>query len=219
MAFADGLTARYASLGMFLRQTGDNEGALENLNQALEIATRIQSPQRIAGAETSLGTYYFYVEDYEQYIEHNRRALEPCRQIGDRQRETQCLVNISDGFLYLGKEHVDEAEQYATDAAALAEELTMSVSVIAARKNLGMVSYLREEYTEALSRFQRALDMAIEDKTVDAQAEIHRLMGDTYIDMGDNAQAREALTQSADLYDQLGSEARATEIRERMPNA
>ena len=54
---------------------------------------------------------------------------------------------------------------------------------------------------------------------MDAQAEIHRLMGDTYIDMGDNAQAREALTQSADLYDQLGSEARATEIRERMPNA
>ena len=65
----------------------------------------------------------------------------------------------------------------------------------------------------------RALDMAVEDKTVDAQAEIHRLMGDTYIDMGDNAQAREALTQSADLYDQLGSEARATEIRERMPTA
>ena len=70
-------------------------------------------------------------------------------------------------------------------AQALAEELTMSVSVIAATKNLGMVSYLREEYTEALSRFQRALDMAIEDKTVDAQAEIYRLMGDTYLDIGD----------------------------------
>ena len=219
MAFADGLTVRYASLGMFLRQTGDNEGALENLHHALEIATRIRSPQRIAGAETALGTYYFYVQDYEQYIEHNRRALDPCREIGDRQTETQCLVNISDGYLYLGKEHVDEAERYATDAQALAEELTMSVSVIAARKNLGMVSYLREEYTEALSRFQRALDMAVEDKTVDAQAEIHRLMGDTYLDMGDNAHARESLTQSADLYDQLGSEARATEIRERIPNA
>jgi len=219
MAFADGLTARYASLGMFLRQTGDNEGALENLNHSLEIATRIQSPQRIAGAETSLGTYYFYVEDYEQYIEHNRRALEPCRQIGDRQRETQCLANISDGYLYLGKEHVDEAEQYATEAVALAEEISMSQTVIAARKNLGVVSYLREEYTEALSRFQRALDMAVEDKTVDAQAEIHRLMGDTYLDMGDNANARDQLTQSADLYDQLGSDARATEIRERMPDA
>ena len=82
-----------------------------------------------------------------------------------------------------------------------------------------MVSYLREEYTEALSRFQRALEMALEDKTVDAQAEIHRLMGDTYIDMGDNVNAREQLTQSADLYDQLGSEARATEIRERIPDA
>jgi class 3 adenylate cyclase/tetratricopeptide (TPR) repeat protein len=219
MAFADGLTARYASLGMFLRQTGDNEGALENLNHALEIATRIQSPQRVAEAEASLGTYYFYVQDYEKYIEHNVSALDPCRQIGDRQRETQCLVNISDGYLYLGKEHVDEAERYATDAQALAEELTMSVSIIAATKNLGMVSYLREEYTEALSRFQRALDMAIEDKTVDAQAEIYRLMGDTYLDMGDNVNARESLTQSADLYDQLGSDARATEIRERMPDA
>ena len=219
MAFADGLTARYASLGMFLRQTGDNEGALENLNHSLEIATRIQSPQRVAEAEASLGTYFFYVKDYEKYIEHNVRALDPCREIGDRQRETQCLVNISDGYLYLGKEHVDEAEQYATDAAALAEEITMSVSVIAARKNLGMVSYLREEYTEALSRFERALEMAVEDKTVDAQAEIHRLMGDTYLDMGDNGNAREQLTQSADLYDQLGSEARATEIRERIPAA
>ena len=45
---------------------------------------------------------------------------------------------------------------------ALAEQIPMSVSVIAARKNLGMVSYLREEYTEALSRFQRALEMALE---------------------------------------------------------
>ena len=61
--------------------------------------------------------------------------------------------------------------------------------------------------------------MAVEDKTVDAQAEIHRLMGDTYLDMGDNGNAREQLTQSADLYDQLGSEARATEIRERIPAA
>jgi pentatricopeptide repeat protein len=122
--------ARVGSLRLY---AGDPNGAREDLDAALRsLAGRPNSPE-YADTEVSRATLEFTAGRWEPYLMRTRRALAVYRRAGYWGRAHALLVNMAEGYTYLGEEtvaraHLDEAAALADRSGSFARRALLEIS-------------------------------------------------------------------------------------------
>ena len=140
-------------------------------------------------------------------------ALDLQRQVGHRYGEAITLCNLGEACLELGR--YEEATAWSQDALAVVREIGSSRLEGYARYNLGRIDLSRGRPAEAAGQLGQALDLhrAAGDRYGEAQD--LQYLGHTHVQAG-LADAREAWERARRLFESLGDDTLAAELRTRL---
>jgi tetratricopeptide (TPR) repeat protein/DNA-binding SARP family transcriptional activator len=145
------------NLGTIRRLTGDNSGAAEDLQQALDIYRNLGDQPGQASALTSLGTVRRATGDYPGAAEDLQQALDIYRNLGDQPGQASAL-NLLGRVRYM-KGDFQGAAQILQQALDIYRNLGDRLGQANALTGLGTVRRLTGDYPAADADLQQALDI------------------------------------------------------------
>jgi tetratricopeptide (TPR) repeat protein len=201
------------NLGMVLSQQRDN-AAIDYFAQAMAIRRETGDLQGQAQATNNLAFHYRFLGRHEEAAATLLEALDLQRQVGHRYGESITLCNLGEACLELGR--YEEATAWSQDALAVVREIGSSRLEGYARYNLGRIDLSLGRTAEAASQLGQALDLhrAAGDRYGEAQD--LQYLGHTHAQAGRRADAREAWERARRLFESLGDDTLAAEIRARL---
>lgn len=144
-------------LGYLHLWTGDYDDALEYYLQSLELSRQIGFRSGEAAALFRLGHFYNQVGDYSEGKCYLEQALSIACADHDRRRVAYHLFNISWSEQGLGQ--MEAAKKHAKEALAISQEIGDCNAEINAWIAVGSACAGLHEWDQAVTAFQRALDM------------------------------------------------------------
>ncbi|HEY2689650.1 MAG TPA: BTAD domain-containing putative transcriptional regulator [Streptosporangiaceae bacterium] len=201
------------NLGMVLSQQRDN-AAIDYFAQAMAIRRETGDLQGQAQATNNLAFHYRFLGRHEEAAATLLEALDLQRQVGHRYGEAITLCNLGEACLELGR--YEEATAWSQDALAVVREIGSSRLEGYARYNLGRIDLSRGRPAEAAGQLGQALDLhrAAGDRYGEAQD--LQYLGHTHVQAGRPADAREAWERARRLFESLGDDTLAAELRTRL---
>ena len=201
------------NLGMVLSQQRDN-AAIDYFAQAMAIRRETGDLQGQAQATNNLAFHYRFLGRHEEAAATLLEALDLQRQVGHRYGEAITLCNLGEACLELGR--YEEATAWSQDALAVVREIGSSRLEGYARYNLGRIDLSLGRTTEAAGQLGQALDLhrAAGDRYGEAQD--LQYFGHIHVQAGQPADAREAWERGRRLFESLGDDTLAAELRTRL---
>jgi DNA-binding SARP family transcriptional activator len=150
-----------ARVGTLRLYAGDPEGARADLDAALRgFAGRPNTPE-YADTEVSRATLEFTAGRWEPYLMRARRALAVYRRTGYWGRAYALLVNMAEGYTYLGDEagaraHLDEAADLADRSGSFARRALLEISRARTFSEEGAMRPARRAFQVARREIARA---------------------------------------------------------------
>ncbi len=129
--------------------TGDEQGAINDLQDALKLFRLVENQRSEAVALGNLGLIYQKLGEYDLALEHHQDALRLDRLYGNKEGEAVDLVNI--GLIYRDQQEQEQALRYLKLASRIFEELGQSHHVRFVQnyiENIDRVKYYPSEYEE-----------------------------------------------------------------------
>lgn len=197
----DAIASCALALGIVRRLTGDQIGALEAGQVALEILHDSGNHDLEVSALNHIGNVYSDQGRYIEAIETYRKAVTVCRKASDWAEEGRALNNIGTILLAQGN-YVEALEAFwkVLDIARLWNDRSMEAS---AYNNIGSAYNAQgfrvaalDAYQKALSIFQDIQDRAEEGNTLNN-------IGSIYSDQGRYAQALESYAQALAIHQEF----------------
>jgi DNA-binding SARP family transcriptional activator len=199
------------NLGLALGATGDSEG-ITCLERSLALRHEVGDQAGEAQAAGNLADTYTRIGRPEEAIELFGRARDLNRVVGNRYGEGVAQVNLGDALLDLGRaeEAVGPLEQARTTFA----EIPYLDGVGYACYNLGRCYRSLGRDPEALEALRQALDSHRASGSRHRQAVTLRALGAAQARNGLAAEARHSWTEAAAIFDELGDNIHADQVRE-----
>ena len=201
------------NLGMVLSQQRDN-AAIDYFAQAMAIRRETGDLQGQAQATNNLAFHYRFLGRHEEAAATLLEALDLQRQVGHRYGEAITLCNLGEACLELGR--YEEATAWSQDALAVVREIGSERLEGYARYNLGRIDLSLGRTAEAAGQLGQALDLhrAAGDRYGEGQD--LQYLGHTHVQAGRPADAREAWERARRLFESLGDDTLAAELRTRL---
>ena len=201
------------NLGMVLSQQRDN-AAIDYFAQAMAIRRETGDLQGQAQATNNLAFHYRFLGRHEEAAATLLEALDLQRQVGHRYGEAITLCNLGEACLELGR--YEEATAWSQDALTVVREIGSERLEGYARYNLGRIDLSLGRTAEAAGQLGQALDLhhAAGDRYGEAQD--LQYLGHTHVQAGRPADAREAWERARRLFESLGDDTLAAELRTRL---
>ncbi len=159
-----GLASLYLLTASATRMTGDLDGAIDLVRQAIELFERIGNRRMIAIGHNNLGTYYDLIGDQDRAFEHYEKSLAVRRTLGDPKGEAIAYSNMA--IIKEQQLENDAALDYARKALEIMEQLDDLRGIINTELMIMKILLGRNEIDEA----RRILDRAQEQgRTVEAK--------------------------------------------------
>jgi len=127
---------------------GQNQEAINYLQQALRAATDAESLVRIANAHMALGITARAAGDLVQAIKHCDRALSIHRQIGQQKIANQILSNLGDAYFASG--NLAEARRYQAECLQQARQFNDVLAIAVATTELARYALHENALEEAI---------------------------------------------------------------------
>ncbi len=147
--------ARVGSLAHYARQ---NALALETLERAVEIFTRLDHPTELAFCRASLGGVYLRAKDFSRALACGQQNLDYYRQVEDGQGENRALYLL--GLVHSRQGKNQEAKQYFLAAVNAGQQGEDHRRLIAPLNLLGDIACAEGAYAEAETLFKHSLAIA-----------------------------------------------------------
>lgn len=129
--------------------------ALEYVNEALDIANKLNLTKGKADITHDKGMVYWYQGDYEQASKFFFEALAQREKLGDKLGLSRSYNNIGNVFFY--QEDYDQANKYYSLGLDMRKELKDSVGLIYSYNNLADVALKKQDFDAALLNYKIAL--------------------------------------------------------------
>jgi DNA-binding SARP family transcriptional activator/tetratricopeptide (TPR) repeat protein len=187
------------------------DDAIGYFEQALAIAREVGDREDESRASNNLAFTYVILGRYDEAVEPLLGALELQRALGRRYGEAVALCNLGEAYVELGR--YDEAITRSQEALAIAREIGSERDEGYALYNLGRADLGLGRLAEAEEMFERALPChrTVGDKYGEAH-DLHRI-GAVQSQAGRLDQAREAWTRARGIFEALGEDELAAELR------
>ena len=201
------------NLGMAYLGQGREEG-VDYFRQALAIRRDIGDPTGEAQAANNLAYACLLVKRFDEALEWLYLALDLQRTLGHRFGEGIALNNLGEAFLELGRP--DEAVDWLGQALEVYQEIGASTEEGDTLRHLGKASADRGRIADALDYLRQAEQTyrAVGHRYGEAVALL--LLGDVYLLDHHVEDAAQVWDRALAIFEALGNEARAREVRERV---
>lgn len=150
----------------------DHLKAKEYIETYLEIAQQYEAPEYLAFGTNLLGVYYNIVSNYREGLEIFKEAKAMYEELGNRERVSAILNNMSIANRNLG--NLEKALQNQMESLAIKEEVGVNDEALAASYwNIGNVLGDIENYTESNAWYRKAEDiylrLGLKDDLIDVR--------------------------------------------------
>ncbi len=198
------------NLGNALGVTRDPEG-IGHLERSLAIRREIGDRTGEAQAANNLADAYQWLGRTDEALGLYRRALELNREVGNRYGEGVALVNL--GSTLLDLDRAGEAVDYLAQAHRTFAEIDYVDGAGYALHILGRCHLSLQQDADALDCLRQALTSHRTTGNRRRQAATLRSLGTAQSRVGLAADARESWQQAAAIFEELGDNAEAAEVR------
>jgi DNA-binding SARP family transcriptional activator len=199
------------NLGVALGATRDSEG-IGCLERSLALRHEIGDRAGEEQAAGNLADAYTRLGRPEEAIELFGRARDLSRATGNRYGEGVAQTNLGDALLDLGR--AEEAVGPLEQARITFAEIPYPDGVGYACYNLGRCYQSLGRGQQALDCLQQALSSHRASGSRHRQAVTLRALGAAQADNGQAAEARRSWTEAAAIFDELGDQTQAAQVRE-----
>ncbi len=181
------MSSTLANSGSLLAESGDLAGAKANYQAALELVeeTYGQRHPNAARLRNNLGDVERALGNHKTGLAHYQRALEIWHELGDPSQAELATVHHNLGWQYLALDDHDLAREHFTTARTLRLEVNGRDHPFLAEDLVGAaaVELAAERFDDALSYYQRALDVCARGKTSRCSAEpkVHAGIGRVHL--------------------------------------
>jgi DNA-binding SARP family transcriptional activator/tetratricopeptide (TPR) repeat protein len=201
------------NLGIVLGQQR-TDGAVGYFEQALAIHRELGDRRGQAQAANNLAFSYRFLGRYEDAVAAQLAALKLQRADGRRYGEGIALCNLGEAYLDLGRQ--DEAIARSTEALAVAREIGSARLEGYARYNIGRAYTELGATTEAIGLLDQALAVHVAAGDKNGEAQDLQQIGTAYARAERPDKAREAWTRAWGIFESVGDDRQAAELRARL---
>lgn len=200
-------------LGKAAHRRGEHARAHGHFLRADELNRELEHVPGAAEVHLGLGAVAESGERWDEALEHDRRALDHARAMGDSMGEARAMNAIGWDLAHLGD--LDTAVTWCQKALALAEEIDDERAAAASWDSLGFCRQQAADLRGALRAYERATRIRGRLGDRSGVAEGYRATGDLHALLGDEIGARRAWRAGLEILD--GSAPFAADVeRERL---
>ncbi|MGE3800803.1 MAG: tetratricopeptide repeat protein [Candidatus Kapaibacterium sp.] len=204
------------SLGGLLHLRGEYDNALKELEQALNLYTKLGDRQGIAMAHGHIGVVYMNRGEYDRALESLGVELRISEELGDRRGVAKAHANM--GIVYNYRGEYDRALESLGVLLRVSEELGDRRLVAKARGNIGIVYAHNGEHEKVLESFGVKLRISEELGDRRGVANAHGNMSRVYSERGEHERALEGYTIELRMSEELGDRNSAAIARGNLGN-
>ncbi len=196
---------------IFQSHIGNQQQAIEIIQQALAISRKANSSEREAVALNILGFEYRRLGDAERAEEYFRQVIPLSRVAKYPELEASCLINLGEVKLALGQ--VPAAIELTTQGLELARSNKDRSREGFALMGLGRIHFQSRQFAEAEINYQQALKLAREAGVLRGEMKALLNLGRLYRVMGKKQEAIARLKESLALTIKLGDVLEESSVR------
>jgi predicted ATPase len=205
------LGSTLVDLGNVNKVRGDKDQALEKYAEGLKILEEVGDKFELARIHNNLGSFHLDITfDYDKALEHFTKCLELAKETDDARAQGYAMAGICS--IFLQKEDVDRAEEYARAALKIFLKLGEDYMVAACYSRFGVIAAKRGNYQLAVEEMTRSVEMFRDRNLKYDYGNGLKELGTIYKQMGLSDQAEETLTQALNIAEEIGSVVLAQEV-------
>lgn len=197
-------------LGLIYWDLADYPTAVEEFENAIEIATSLGDAELEGAALNNLGLVYDERGDYQRSLEQYRRALELNRASHFERGEGDTLGNIGGVYLLLGR--FREALDYYQQALAISQRLGLKPAEADDRGNIALCRKGLGEMDASLADFDLALQIARLAGLSKEEADWRKGKGSTLVGLGKYDAALGEYRKAQQIYEATGLKRELVEL-------
>ncbi|MEM6320058.1 MAG: tetratricopeptide repeat protein [Bacteroidota bacterium] len=173
------------------------------LKEAIDLAPKINNPDRAGQAHNSFGNLLMLKGQYEQARIHLEKATAYFEQVDDRYGIFKVFGNL--GNLYFRQGKYKKAEEYFIKSIQLSEEYDYTAANAQIVANLGLTYMNEGNYDEGIRWQKSQLELCQLANDKQGMATLYTNMGIVYFEKGDYDAALECYTEGLALSQELGN--------------
>ncbi len=199
-----GLAEAYFGIGLAQVQEGDQEGALENLQQALKLTGGHPASYTLGKIYANMAGVCWFLKRPQEGIRYLEKAIAYYERTDHKANAANGYNNLGINLILIGQwARAQEALEKALSLASEVDERTEKIPMIL--DSLGELLMLRGELDEAKDYLVRAVNLATEDGNKWYAGQALRTLARCYLAMEDHsrglAKAQEALAMAESIDD------------------
>jgi signal transduction histidine kinase len=177
------------NIAFLYMQLSEWSKALVYLRDSLVIFEELKDKRGQAGALDNSCSCYCDLGDYDKALTCGLKSVRLYREVGAQEGEAEVLCSI--GGVYKARGDYPQALAYLNRALTLAEGIGLRMVIVKALQNIGDIYRIQGHAGLAQENIQRALSIAQEINSKSEQYRCHKLLMDTYKQLGDFEHALE----------------------------
>jgi CHAT domain-containing protein/Tfp pilus assembly protein PilF len=189
-------------LGVLRRESGDYEGAIALMTQALAHHRARENGVEQIRILRNIGTVYWQLGDLDRAQSSNSDALDLARRIGNQRFEAAVLE--SQGIIVMESGRFPEAIAILQRALALSESLKEDGLSLEIRVNIGVAQLDAKQFSDGLATFHGVLEHPLAKENPALHAVGFAGIGQAYASMGRLDEGLDYMRRSRSLFAELG---------------
>ncbi|MEM7549709.1 MAG: tetratricopeptide repeat protein [Bacteroidota bacterium] len=177
IGYNDGIAKAYNNFGVYYKNLGAYDLALENYLKGLKLAQQLEDQKRIAFALSNIGTIYTVKGENEKALESFQEALTIFEELDNNNYLVRILNNI--GNVYYDMSNYKEALNYYEQGLAVSGE-SGGLESFDILSNIGNIYYQQGDYEKAIDYYFQSLEAERVNKNMFGQAHALFNIGETY---------------------------------------
>lgn len=214
--YTSGIAAALNNIGVFYRQRGNLQKALENYQLALKINDSIDNHEGKALSLSNIGTVFSLAQDYDKALKHYEEALSIFEQKQDTNRMIGIYTNIGNIFREQG--NTDEGLINFQTALNLFES-SGSLRDFEPYTGIGNIYYENNNFVQAVAYYQKSLDYSKTKNDANGQAIALNNLALCYLGQSDTDRAIEAAEQALQISQSINTKPSEQQIYQTLADA
>jgi tetratricopeptide (TPR) repeat protein len=211
-----GMRYAYGNLGHWYHTQGNYDQAVIHYQQVTDLCRADDDVYGTIVGHVNLGDVFREMGDAAKAEVNLNESVRLCRESNKYPFFLAiALGNLAE--LRLASNDIDQAFSYATESWASAKELQVEDQMGVASRILGDIWERRGDAEQAIHFWKSAIQLLTEADVQEELAEAHENLGRFLVRSDSVSEAREHLTMACQIYESLGDEGRAANVRNILP--
>ena len=201
------------NLGIAFLSLGNYDAALKCFDESIKRHEKFDI-QGVAMSQCNIGIAYEGIEDWQKSMRAHIKSVSLFERLGNLRHLWNAYLNVSRvsariGDIILAEENIQKAKYILLVGGS-------KIGLAEANRVEGLIKYLKKEWDQALSLFDKSDNLCREINDKHGKADTLRERAYMFIEKGDHVQAMDLLKQAKKAFDDIGSVGDANSVKYKM---